>query len=137
MPRTETPRSPAPGNPARRRTVLWVAFVVAVLVQLGALYLPSSGSPEFFPQADKVAHVLLFAIVVTPALLLRLPRPLVLSAAIAHAGISEMVQLYWIPGRDGDGWDMVADVVGIGLGVFLAHVWRRFSVRPSSRTRLR
>ena len=34
-----------------------------------------------------------------------------------HAPLSEIVQHVVLPGRSGDVWDAVVDVVGVGLGV--------------------
>lgn len=133
MPRTEPAPPPAAIAVARRRAVLWSAFVLAMLIHLASLYTPSISDTVLFTGADKIAHVALFLIVVTPALLLRFPTPLVISVALAHAGISEMVQQYLIPGRGGSVWDMVADVVGIGAGFLLARALRRVSVRPFAR----
>lgn len=101
---------------------------LALVVHLVALYLPGSpeATPSLVPHLDKLVHVLLFA---APAFLLRRLAttwwPIV--ALVAHAPVSELVQYSLIPHRSGDPWDLVADVVGVALGVWLAG---RTAVRP-------
>jgi len=100
-----------------------VLAALALVVQLVVLYLP--GSPDgglelpWLPGADKVVHALVFAI---PAYVFaRLTRRVGLVAGLfaVHAVVSELVQWRFIPYRDGDPWDAVADLVGIGLAVAL------------------
>ncbi len=44
-----------------------------------------------------------------------------------HAPVSELVQHFWLPGRTGDVWDAVLDLVGVALGaaVLLVEARRR------------
>ena len=92
-------------------------------VQLVAVYLP--GTPDgglelpWLPGADKIVHGLIFAIPVY--LFARLSGRVGLVAGLfaLHAVVSELVQWRFIPYRDGDPWDAVADLVGIGLAVLL------------------
>jgi VanZ family protein len=111
-------------RPSRRarRLLPWLAgFFLAV--QLVAVYLP--GSPDgglelpWLPGADKVVHCLIFAIPVY--FFGRLTRRVGLVAGLfaLHAVVSELVQWRFIPYRDGDPWDAVADLIGIGLAVLL------------------
>ncbi len=104
----------------QRRRLLWGLSAAAVLAHLLALYLPGSPEPSFdLPGADKVVHVLLFAVPVW--LLGRLTGRVWLVAGVfaAHAVVSELVQHWFIPYRSGDPFDLVADLVGIGLAVWL------------------
>jgi VanZ family protein len=95
-------------------------------VQLVAVYLP--GTPDGglevpgLPGVDKLVHALIFAIPVY--LLARLTRRVGLVAGVfaLHAVVSELIQWQFIPYRDGDPWDAVADLIGIGLAVM---VYRR------------
>lgn len=104
----------------------WVVLAVAVVGQLIALYSPGSPDPgiELFPHADKVVHVLLFAV---PTALARwcTPRwwPVILLAL--HAPVSELVQWRLVPLRSGDPWDLVADLAGIALGLLAGATLRR------------
>ncbi len=100
----------------------WLAAVVAVLVQLGAVYWPGSPGGEQFVTvvgADKVIHALIFG--VPTFLLVRLTRRRWLVGAIfaVHAPISELVQWRFLPFRDGDVWDCVADLVGIAVALLI------------------
>jgi uncharacterized membrane protein YhdT len=106
-----------------------VLAVAALAVHLVALYLPGdpSGSLElpWLPGADKVVHVLLFAV---PTYLFgRLTRRVGLVAGVfaVHAVVSELIQWRFVPYRDGDPFDALADLVGIGLAVLLLRRERR------------
>ena len=44
---------------------------------------------------------------------------LVAALFAVHAVASELIQWRFIPYRDGDPWDLVADLVGIGLAVLV------------------
>ncbi|GAB3810753.1 hypothetical protein GCM10028820_00830 [Tessaracoccus terricola] len=113
----------------------WTGWLlgIAVAVHLLALYTPGSPEPTLpelpVPQLDKLVHVGLFAL---PAFLARrLTRawwPVV--ALLVHAPTSELVQYRFIPHRSGDPADLVADVVGIGLGVWAAHLGQRRAPEP-------
>lgn len=107
-----------------RRTFGWVAFLLAVAVQLVVLYSPDSGGTPPFPHADKVVHVAVFALVGGAGLLAGIrPRPL-LVALLAHAVLSELVQAVVLAGRTGSGWDVAADALGAVAGVLPALVRR-------------
>lgn len=106
-----------------RDTATRWALVLVLLVHLLALYLPGSpeAGPVGIPHADKLVHVLLFA---APTYLVRRLTsawwPVALIAL--HAPVSELIQYWLIPYRSGDPLDLVADAVGIGLGVWVAAV---------------
>ncbi len=111
----------------------WVVAGLAVLVHLLALYLPGSPEPGLeLPGADKVVHVLLFGVPVW--LLGRLTGRAWLVAGIfaAHAVVSELIQLWFIPYRSGDPLDLLADLIGIAAA--LALLTRRGRAdRPATR----
>jgi hypothetical protein len=116
--------------PARVRTggrsALGVLAVLALLVQVVVLYAPSSPDAPLFAGADKVVHVLVFAVPVLLLLLAGAPAPLVVGALGLHAVVSEVVQWVVLPGRSGDPLDVVADLAGIALGWGLWRLaWRR------------
>jgi hypothetical protein len=104
-----------------RRVALAVAAALAVLVQLVVLYVPRAPGVPLFPGADKVIHLLVFAV---PVLLLLMagvsPRPVVAVFAV-HAGASELVQGTLLPDRSADPLDALADLAGVALGWA---VWR-------------
>ena len=120
---------PATPVPAGRRPLL-VLLGLAVAVQLVVLYSPEGGGPPLFPQSDKVVHVLVFLVPVALAVLAGLPRRAVVAVFAAQAVLSEVVQWLFLPHRSGDGWDVVADLTGVALGVLVGTVLLRRRPRP-------
>lgn len=106
----------------------WVAAIVAVVVQLVGLYAPGSSGGEHLitvTGADKVIHALLFGVPTYLLASLSGRRWLVATIFALHAPVSELVQWRLVPYRDGDVWDLVADLVGIGVALaVLARVSR-------------
>jgi len=114
----EVPVHETASGPGRR---VWLGVLLAALVvQLVALYSPRGGGAPPFPNADKIVHAAIFAVPVLAALLARLRAALVVGVAAVHAPVSEAVQWAFLPGRDGDVWDAVADLTGVLLGWLLA-----------------
>lgn len=101
----------------RRRRVVAVLVVALLLVQAAAVYLPQSpGPPSPIPHGDKVVHALIFG---APVLASGLAKGrgwlLVALGCLVHAPVSEVIQHRALATRSGDIWDVVADLVGIGL----------------------
>ena len=107
--------------------------VLAVLLQVWGLYRVSGPpQPPWFPLADKVEHAVGFAL---PVLLILLalalhgplgspfPGPrtsgLVVAVFAAHGIVSEVIQHLWYRYRTGDVLDVLADWMGIAVGVLL------------------
>ena len=115
----ETPSVPAEGaRRTFRKAGLWLLAGVFLAVQLVAVYLP--GSPESgleVPGVDKVVHVLIFAIPVYLFGRATKRVRLVVGLFAVHAVLSELIQWRFIPFRDGDVWDAVADLAGIAIAV--------------------
>jgi hypothetical protein len=114
-------------RPSRTRQVWLLLFALSLLLQLMVLYVPSApGGPEV-NGLDKVIHASVFGAAVLTALLAGLPRRWVLAVLALHAPVSEVVQATLLPSRDGDVWDAVADLTGVGLalGAFLVIVRMR------------
>jgi len=114
--------------------LLVVLAGLAVAAQAYGLYLPSTGDrPDWFPGADKVQHVLGFAVPVLLVLWARaaarpLTRRFLAGTTLAfavHAVVSEVVQGTFYRSRTGDPYDVLADAVGIGLGVLIARAGLR------------
>ncbi|MFF0269623.1 VanZ family protein [Kribbella sp. NPDC004536] len=102
-----------------------IAFVVAVALQLYGVYAPQEAGPDTgIPQIDKVAHCFLFGAVAFTGLKIGLPARWLLAALAANAVISEIVQHWFLPQRDGDPFDSLADLAGVALGAWLATVKR-------------
>jgi VanZ family protein len=114
-------------RPPQGRRVWFALLGLSLLLQLVVLYAPSApGGPEV-NGLDKVVHASVFGAVVLTALLAGLPRRWVLGVLVLHAPVSEVVQATLLPSRDGDVWDAVADLTGVGLalGAFLVIVRMR------------
>ena len=108
------------------------AALLAVSLQLWGLYrIAGPPRPAWFPYADKLEHAVGFAL---PVLLILLtvtlrgvgrqwPRrhtvALIVGAFAAHAVASEMIQHLWYRYRTGDPLDVLADWVGIAVGLLL------------------
>jgi VanZ family protein len=103
------------------RRWLWRAgFVLACLIQLYGLYAPrQAGSDVGIPQTDKIAHLLIFAVVAYLGLRVGVPARWLLGVLAANAVISEIVQHYSLPHRSGDPLDVLADLLGIAVGAWL------------------
>ncbi len=117
------------------RRLVSSAAVAAVAAQLWGLY-RVSGPPTtpWFPDVDKIEHALGFALPVVLILLARhvtgrsiTRTTIVVVAAVffAHAVISELIQGHFYRYRSGDPRDVVADTLGIALGVAAFRVVER------------
>lgn len=89
--------------------------VLAVVVQLCVLYWPVVTIEGPVSWTDKVVHLLVFAVpTYAVARAFGAVRTVVIAFAL-HAPVSELVQHFLLPGRSGDVWDAVVDLVGVGL----------------------
>ncbi len=106
------------------RVTVWawrIAFVVAVALQLYGVYAPQEAGPNVgIPQVDKVAHFFLFGAVAFLGLKVGVPARWLLGALVANAIVSELVQHFFLPQRDGDVFDALADIAGVAFGAWLA-----------------
>lgn len=111
----------------RTRIWLWrILFVAAVALQLYGVYAPREAGPQVgIPQVDKLAHCFLFASVAFLGLKVRIPARWLLAVLVANAIVSELVQHYLLPQRDGDVFDSLADLAGVALGAWLAKTDKR------------
>ncbi|MCU1538982.1 MAG: VanZ family protein [Humibacillus sp.] len=93
-----------------------VVAVLAVVVQLLVLYWPVVTVTGPVSWTDKVVHLLTFAApTYAVGLALRNVRAAVIAFTI-HAPVSELAQHFLLPGRSGDVWDAVLDLVGVTVG---------------------
>ncbi len=109
------PSLPAAGHRSRRLGRFLLATSVPLM--LVALYLPSVPGTSTVPRVDLVVHVGLFALVMWAARLAGAAPRLALAVLAANAVASELVQALLLTGRTGSVSDLVADVVGMGLGL--------------------
>jgi VanZ family protein len=106
------------------RVKVWawrIGFAAAVVLQLYGVYAPREAGPDVgLPEVDKVAHLFLFGSVAFLGLMARVPARWLLSALVANAIVSELVQYWLLPNRDGDLFDVLADLSGVALGAWIA-----------------
>jgi hypothetical protein len=115
-------RKPDPRTPK----LLWrLAFGVALALQLIVVYAPSGpGGPEI-TGLDKVVHVLIFFAPALAALMMGIRARWALGILVLHAPISELIQAVGLSQRDGDVFDVMADLAGVALGGLAYMVWKR------------
>jgi hypothetical protein len=103
----------------RSRRLPWIAFTLACLINLYAVYWPTEPAPTGgIPYADKVAHFGIFALVAFTGrwagIRVRWLAPLLLVQAVG----SEIVQgTLESNGRDGNAFDAIADIIGAAAGL--------------------
>lgn len=118
-----------PGSAALPARRWWlVGFVVALLAQSWALYTPDPPSgPDLGIPLDKIVHLLMFAAVAWLGVRSGIAWGWVAALLVAQALISEWVQRSLMATRSGDVWDLMADLLGIILGVAAGIVQTRRS----------
>jgi VanZ family protein len=101
---------------------LWrIGFVAACLLQLYGVYSPRQTGPDVgLPLADKVAHLFLFGSVAFLGLKVGVRSRWLLVALVSNAVISELVQHFVLPQRSGDPFDLLADLLGVAVGAWIA-----------------
>jgi hypothetical protein len=105
---------------------LWrLALVLAIVLQLIALYLPRAPAGPRVTGLDKVVHVCIFAAPALAALMAGIRARWVLGVLTVHAPVSELIQHFALPQRSGDVFDVMADCAGIALGWLAYLVWNR------------
>jgi hypothetical protein len=110
-------------SPELWRGLAWAAFALLLAMQVYVLYLASGVGAPPFRHADKLVHVVIFALPAVLAALL--DRGWALGVLVVHAVVSEPVQAWATDGRLADVWDTVAGLVGIVLGVLVVRSVRR------------
>lgn len=108
-------------SPAARRAAV-VLLVLAVAAQFLVLYAPRVPPVPGgeVTGLDKFVHAAVFAAVTLAAMRAGLPPAPVIGYGLIHAVVSELVQHLALPGRSGDPLDVLADVAGVAVGVWLA-----------------
>lgn len=108
------PDAPAVTTPLRRSAV--VLAVLAVVVQLAVLYWPVVTVEGPVSWTDKVVHLLVFAVPTWAVGRATGSVRLAVVVFAVHAPVSEVIQHVALPGRTGDVWDAVLDLVGVAVG---------------------
>lgn len=109
------------GNTARPR---WRLLLLALLIVVSYLALTPVPPRELDTGWDKLNHFLAFASLAFASFWSLASRPRlrglwVLLGLLAYGGAIELIQLH-VPGRDGDWADLLADAIGISLGLLAA-----------------
>lgn len=112
--------------------ILWT-LIVALLCFMPGSMIPNENGFKI-PQFDKIVHMGMFGGFVflwNLFLSKRIPDLrkllrfffLIYVLGSAYGIASEFIQKYWIPGRDYDNADIIADLIGAGLAYGLSHIW--------------
>ena len=104
------------------------AFALAVLVSLALLFAPSADVPASPPGVDKLVHATLFGALALTGRWAGLARGVLTPVLVFYAAASEVIQ--GLIGRDAAVGDLLADVVGVLLGLL---VWQWLARRAASR----
>jgi len=105
------------------------AFGLAALVSLAVLFAPASDVPSAPPGVDKIVHASLFAALAVTGRWAGVARGVLATVLVLYAAASEVIQ--GLIGRDAAVGDLLADVVGVLLGLLVWHwLGRRAAGRP-------
>jgi VanZ family protein len=96
-----------------------LCFGLAVLLSLVVLFLPSSGVPSAPDGVDKLVHLAVFALLGASGRGARIPPLPLVVALTVYAVVSEVLQGVLPIDRDFDVLDVVADCLGVSVGVLL------------------
>ena len=113
-------------EPRWRRTWAWLWAAQLLVVGIAALS-PGEIAPTLSP-SDKLDHLFAFAVLAATGVLAlrRQASSLLVVAALllAYGGFIELAQMH-IPGRYGDWGDVLADALGVALGIGVVPLLRR------------
>ena len=113
------------------RTLFWIAMIGSYI----AAIVPQDMAPQLGSLSDKSTHFIAFAVL---ALLLRVAYPVTLLQTflllLFYATFIELSQ-FFTPNRNAELLDVVADVIGIGIGLLLypliLRLMRRYAVHAT------
>ena len=100
----------------------WRITLVVLAIMVGYLALTPHPPPAADLGWDKLNHACAFATLAGAAcfsLRSARGRPMALLALLAYGGLIEIAQTF-VPGRNGEWSDLLADAVGIAIGALLA-----------------
>jgi VanZ family protein len=116
----------------KQYTLHWLPLVVyCAMVFMQSAYPAPEKLPSFFLM-DKMIHFTLYAVMgllfyraykILP--LAHRPQLLMLLSFVSASlyGISDEIHQYFVPYREADFFDVVADALGAACGVYLYHYW--------------
>ena len=93
------------------------AFAVAVLVSLAVLFAPSGEVPEAPPGVDKAVHLALFVALAVTGRWAGVRAIVLGGLLVTYAAVSEVLQAVTPLDRSGSWTDLLADVVGVAVGL--------------------
>jgi VanZ family protein len=112
------------------RPVRLGVFIAAVAVILYMTLAPNKDVPGSEMIWDKAAHSIAFGLLVVVGLLMSTHRRWAVVLAVLGLGIAiEIAQGLMPYGRQGDWRDALADAIGVGVGVVVWAIARRFKPR--------
>ncbi|HIT74556.1 MAG TPA: VanZ family protein [Candidatus Avipropionibacterium avicola] len=114
------------------RWTLLALGIAAFIVQCYGLYGPPGPPSDSTLPIDKIAHLGGFAVPVALFVGARVSIGWVCGLAVVQAVASELVQWRFLPQRSGDPLDLLADLLGIGIGVLVGLLLRRMARRARS-----
>jgi VanZ family protein len=100
-------------------------------VSLAVLFAPSSDVPYAPPGVDKIVHASLFVALALTGRWAGVAQAVLASVLVLYAAASEVIQ--GLIGRDAAVGDLLADVVGVFLGLLLWHWLSRRTARVPDR----
>lgn len=114
--------------------LLRLTAVAILLLSLTLMIGPFGGIEATSGISDKVAHFVVFGLILWSlgVLFLRLPRLGAAALALAIGAAVEVVQ--GLVGRDADLLDLAADAAGIASALLLWAIWRGFRPRRARQT---
>ena len=115
-----------------RRVRAAVACAVAA-AHLAVLYSPRAPAVGSGIRLDLLVHVTVFAAVALTACWAGVGARTVGLVLAVEALVSEGVQALWLPGRTGDVTDLLADAVGVAVGLWAASALARRGPARGSR----
>lgn len=108
---------------APERRILWRLLLAALVIVITWLALIPAPPKMITTGWDKSNHALAFASLAFASAWAVWPRmrqwPILFAAVLAYGGAIEIAQSY-LPPREGDWFDLLADAVGISLGLLAA-----------------
>ncbi len=105
-------------------------LAVTVLVSLAVLFTPGDGVPSAPPGVDKLVHLALFAALALAGRWAGIRGRALAVLLVVYAAVSEVVQALTPLQRSGSVADLLADVLGVALGLL---AWGGLARRSSSR----
>ena len=113
-------------------------FAVAVLFSLGSFLTPGPDLPTVTEDVwDKAGHASIFMVLALTGVLARVRWGRLTTGLFAYASVTEILQAVLPIHRSGDWHDVLADTVGIAVGLVIAAGLRRVAragaARPGGR----